>query len=244
MATRNVTIRKFKSRFRFSRKHRPRLRGRARRRRFSPVLTWLLIIALVFAGFSIFETRMKPAIDTIAQTRARNLAVREINLAVAEKLAFGGAFDYNDLVEVDKSRDGNVEAIRTNIQLVNLLKSELMLLINERLWHIDTQPIAIPIGNLSRSQLLAGRGPRISINLLPAGDAEVEMLHNFTSAGINQTKHQILLDIRTNIEIIMPTGNTHVQVATQIPVAETIIVGTVPNTYMNIDGVAGLISGN
>jgi len=193
--------------------------------------------------FSLFETRMKPAIDTIAQTRARNIAVREINLAVAEKLAFGNEVSYNDLIEVDKSADGSVEAIRTNIQLVNLLKAELMLLINERIWHIETQEISIPVGNLSGMQLLAGRGPEIPIRLIPAGDAEVEMLHNFTSAGINQTKHQISLDIRTNVEIIMPTGNTSVQVATQIPIAETIIVGSVPTTYMSLDGALGLIGG-
>ena len=236
----NITIRKLKSRFRFSKNYRVR---NPRQVRFSPVLLWALIIALFFYMFSLFETRMKPAIDTIAQTRARNIAVREINLAVAEKLAFGNEVSYNDLIEVDKSADGSVEAIRTNIQLVNLLKAELMLLINERIWHIETQEISIPVGNLSGMQLLAGRGPEIPIRLIPAGDAEVEMLHNFTSAGINQTKHQISLDIRTNVEIIMPTGNTSVQVATQIPIAETIIVGSVPTTYMSLDGALGLIGG-
>ena len=236
----SIAYRKFKSRFRFSRKVRSR---NGRRFRFSPLLFWLLIIALLIYGFSLFETRMKPAISTFAETTARNIAVREINLAVAEKLAFGGMFDYSDIVEIDKSADGNVEAIRTNIQLVNLLQSELMIHINERIWNIEMQEISIPIGNLSGTAFFAGRGPGIPIRLLPAGDAEVEMLHNFTSAGINQTRHQILLEISTNVEIVMPTGNTRVNVATQIPVAETIIVGRVPDTYMNLDGTAGLIMG-
>jgi len=192
----------------------------------------------------LFETRLKPAINTFAETRARNIAVREINLAVAEQMALSDVvFGYNDLVEVDKSATGAVEAIRTNIQLVNLLQSELMLLINERIWNIEMQEISIPIGNLSGMQLFMGRGPRIPIRLLPAGDAEVEMLHNFTSAGINQTRHQIWLEITTNIEIIIPTGNSHVQIATQVPIAETIIVGSVPETYMNLDGTSGLIMG-
>jgi len=206
-------------------------------------LFWILIIALSFYVFSLFETRLKPTINTFAETRARNIAVREINLAVSEQLAFGGSFDYNDFVQIDKSTDGSIEAIRTNIQRINMLQSELMLLINERIWNIEMQEVSIPIGNLSGTQLLMGRGPGIPIRLLPAGDAEVEILHSFTSAGINQTRHQLWLEITTKIEIIIPTGNSRIQVAAQVPLAETIIVGRVPDTYMNLDGTSGLILG-
>jgi len=194
--------------------------------------------------FTIFETRLRPAVDAIAQTRATNLAVREINLAVVEQLAFeNGGIAYSDIVQIDKSADGSVEAIRTNIQLVNLLQSQLMLLINDRIWQIDTQHISIPVGNLSSSQLLAGRGPNIPIRLVPVGDAVVEMQHSFTAAGINQTRHQILLDITASVQILMPTGNSVITVATQVPIAETIIVGSVPATYMNLDGLPGLVGG-
>ena len=236
-----VAIRKLKSRFRFSRKVR---RGRNGRRRISPILIFVLIFALVFAMFTIFETRLKPAALAIAETRARNLAVREINLAVVEKLAFeNGGIAYQDIVEIDKSADGSIEAIRTNIQLVNLLQSQLMLLINDRIWEIAAQDISIPAGNLSSFQLFAGRGPNIPIRLVPVGDAEVEMLHNFTAAGINQTRHQILLEITANIQILMPTGNSQITVTTQVPIAETIIVGSVPQTYMSLEGFPGLVGG-
>jgi len=236
----NVTIRKLKSRFRFSRKIKQRGHG------FSGVLIFVLIIAVLFFGISVLETRLRPAVAAMAETRARNIATREIHLTVIEKLSGvdgSAAISYNDIVEIDQSESGSIEAIRTNIQLVNLLQSELMVRINERIWQISAHDISIPAGNLSGLQILMGRGPNIPIRLVPVGDAEVEMLHNFTSAGINQTRHQILLEITTNIEILIPTGNTYVQVITQIPVAETIIVGSVPDTYMNVGGNFGLLGG-
>ena len=63
------------------------------------------------------------------------------------------------------------------------------------------------------------------------GSSEANFRNAFTSAGINQTKHQIILTVDVSVSILLPGFRTATKVSNSFIVAETVIVGTVPDTY-------------
>ena len=101
----------------------------------------------------------------------------------------------------------------------------------ERLSEVSSSELSIPVGTLTGSSLLAGRGPSIHVRMQAVGSAKASLRNAFTSAGINQTRHQVLLDVSVTMSILLPGFITDAQVTSEIAVAETVIVGGVPNTY-------------
>ena len=95
----------------------------------------------------------------------------------------------------------------------------------------SARELSIPVGTLTGSALLAGRGPRISVRMESVGSSSARFENRFTSAGINQTNHRIVLEVNVSVSILLPGFTTATQVANEVTVAETVIVGAVPDTY-------------
>lgn len=72
------------------------------------------------------------------------------------------------------------------------------------------------------------------LRLTLSGNVNADFKSSFESAGINQTKHQIYLNIHTSVYSFLPGFNTTTDVETNVPVAETIIVGAVPQVVANL----------
>ena len=115
---------------------------------------------------------------------------------------------YGSLVVVEKNESGEITSVQTNILKMNKLKAEISTKIAERIQSIDRSKMKIPLGTVLGSDLLSGRGPNIKVYFSLSGDVTTEIINNFDSAGINQTRHQILLDITTDIYIVLPGGKT------------------------------------
>ena len=224
---RRMTFKRF-----FSRKggHRPQSR-----KRFTPLMLFgaILLVATVF--FLWLDSSMKPIIKELALTRANYLATKVLNEAVNDEITQIG-IEYSDIITLDKDSDNHITALRTNMIEINSLRSKIIALVAEKISVIDTSEISIPLGNLFGIDYLAGRGPRIPIKILPAGSATAKFLSVFSSAGINQTRHQINLELTANIVMLLPGGTVSAEVMTQINVAETLIIGAVPEAYTHIEG--------
>ena len=113
----------------------------------------------------------------------------------------------------------------------NRLQAEILKDILEKVSEVSTKELSIPIGTLSGSSLLAGRGPNISVRMQSVGSSTAVLENEFTSAGINQTKHRILLKVDVSVSILLPGFATAAKVSNVVTVAETIIVGDVPDSY-------------
>ena len=113
----------------------------------------------------------------------------------------------------------------------NRLQSSILNSILERISEISTRDLSIPLGSLTGSNLLAGRGPLITVRMQSLGSSTAYLHKEFTSAGINQTKHQILLTVDVYVSILLPSFTTATKVSNSFTVAETIIVGSVPESY-------------
>lgn len=197
-----------------------------------------LFVAVLFLLVTVFviiylDWRIKPIVGEMAVARSRSIATRVISQAIETTINEQG-ITYNDLVSFEKTEDGNISAVKTNIVKVNQLKSSLSVNILDKLSNITEDEIAIPIGNVVNGDLFSGRGFKIKIKIMPVGSVSTDMSNHFSSAGINQTLHRINLEVRAVISLIMPTLTTNVDIINSVCIAETVIVGQVPSAYTEV----------
>ena len=202
-----------------------RLTGRQR------VGIWLtlLVLALLAAVVSLLW-HLKPVMTSMATARVSNLVNRIVSAAVNEAVE-NGDIDYQNFVIFEKDETGHITALRSNVAEVNRMQGQITDEILHRLSEVATSELEIPLGTLTGSALLAGRGPSLFVRMQAVGSASAAFRNQFTAAGINQTRHQIFLDVDVYMSILLPGMKTATRVSNEIAVAETVIVGGVPDTY-------------
>ena len=205
--------------------YRRRINRRALTRLLALLLTALLLAAAVFAML-----QLRPLLESLATTRVSNTVTRIISEAVDEAIQ-SGEIRYDQLISFEKDNEGRITAVHSNMAVCNRLQSEILDLILTRVGQVSARELSIPIGSLTGSALLAGRGPSISVRMESVGSSSARFENQFESAGINQTKHRIVLRIDVYVSILLPGYSTVTQVTNEITVAETVIVGEVPGTY-------------
>jgi len=208
--------------------------GRLRYLRFTGrqrVLIWLTVIFTLLLALTVAVVlHMKPVVVDLATARTSN-AVNRIVVAAVNDAVDSGRIDYEQLVDFDKDADGHVTALRSNMAAFNRLQASIADDILQRMAEVSSTDLAIPIGTLTGSPLLAGRGPCLRVRMQSVGTATARFDNQFSSAGINQTRHRIILDVDVHVSILLPGLTTYTKVSNEISVAETIIVGGVPETY-------------
>lgn len=189
------------------------------------ILSLLLMIFLTFA-----DLRLKPVVINAARSRARLFASdvisRSVDAAVAEST---GSF-----INVIYGEDG-ISAIETNVTGISRLRADSILNIRGEISDIDRMTLDIPLGNLAGGMLLTGRGFPVRIKLVPIGDVSGEIYSEFSETGINQTLHRIYLRVRVSMNMIVASDTVRLELADDILVAETVIVGRVPDAYTAIN---------
>ena len=198
-------------------------------KRFLLLLLFLFVLCLsviVVAG-----VQMESILSRLATTKVSNTVNRIVSEAVNDAVERGD-FAYEKLISFEKDKDGKVTAVKSNMPEFNRLQSVILDDVLERISEVSTREVSIPVGSLTGLNLLAGRGPMISVRMQTIGTSTSDLKNVFTSAGINQTRHQILLNIDVYVSILLPGFTTATVVSNSLVVAETIIVGSVPNSYM------------
>ena len=200
------------------------------------IAVWCTIVLLIAAALACMaQLHMKPILTSLATARVSNTVNRIVVAAVNEAIA-SGDIDYGALVDFEKDYEGHITALRSNMAEVNRLQNKISDDILARLSEVSTSELHIPLGTLTGSALLAGRGPSLDIRMQAVGSTTASFRDAFTSAGINQTRHQILLDVDVYMSILLPGFSTYTKVANEITVAETVIVGSVPQNYTYFRG--------
>lgn len=202
-----------------------RLTGRQR----AGVWLSLLALTLLAAALSLLW-HLKPVMTSMAMARVSNMVNRIVSAAVNEAVE-SGEIDYGNFVIFDKDETGHITALRSNVAEVNRMQGRIADEILLRLSEVSTSELEIPLGTLTGSALLAGRGPSLYVRMQAVGSANAVFRNQFTAAGINQTRHQIFLDVDVYMSILLPGMKTSTKVSNEIAVAETVIVGGVPDTY-------------
>ena len=206
--------------------------GREKRR----LLLFLVCAALIALAVTAM-TQLRPILTSLATARVSNAVTRVVNTSVNETLYDAGV-DYDRLISLEKDNEGHITAVKSNMAEFNRLQSAVLADVLQRLSEVSTRELAIPLGSLTGSPLLAGRGPLLHIKMQSVGSSSAHFENAFTSAGINQTRHCILIEFHAGFRILTPFGGEDREIVSTFPVTDTVIVGTVPERYAYI-GSAG-----
>lgn len=206
---------------------------RWRLRRLFRFISLLLVISLAFVG--IFRFRYNKTIRSLAKTQVENSTSDLINDAIDRQIA-DGSIQYDRIVYFEKDLNGRITALKTNMSEVNRLKTAILNIINDEILALDTSDIGIPIGSLILPEFLSGKGYKIPVHIISIRNSDGDFESKFVEAGINQTLHQLIMNIRVDVSILVFGKNESFAVVSQVVVAETIIVGQVPDTFFQTGG--------
>ena len=177
------------------------------RQPLSPGQKALLFLIGLIVSVVLVDLRLRPYIQSISSYQARIYGTRVINDAIYAELAKDNV-RYDNLVTLTQNAQGEITSLQTDM---------------------------VALGRLSGAQLLSGRGPDLNLKVVPSGYMTSEIRNQFDSAGINQTRHQIMLCIDMRVLAIIPGYTVATDIHTEYCLAETVIIGTVPDTFLNME---------
>ena len=200
------------------------------------ILRFFVILALIMIGVLIwFRIRYNDAIRSLASTQVINATSDLINDSIDAQIELGN-IHYDRIVYFEKNLDGEITALKTNMAEVNRLKTAILNLINDEILAMDTSDLAIPLGSLALPELFSGRGPGIPVQVISIRNSDGSFESHFSEAGINQTLHQITMEVLVDVSVLVLGKAEQFTVTSHVVIAETVIVGQVPNTFLNYGG--------
>ena len=194
-------------------------------------MIWIIIIILfIIYMFRYIDKNIKPTVVAISEIRARSVTTQTINDTI--KLKIKRDINYNDLIFVKYDNEGKVTLMQANTILMNSIAAEVAIEVQEQLEKMSHTKIRVPLSNAFNTQIITF--PSINIQIIPQGSVAVDFATEFESSGINQTRHRIYIIVVTDIKMIVPLVQENIRIVTNIPIAETIIVGDVPEQFVNV----------
>ena len=215
----------------------PWRRGMERRlRRGLPpwVVTWLVGAAVMLCAVRLTEHALRPVLSAAARYQVQRQVTAAVEQWAARDLQERGV-DYSDFVTITRNEAGEITALSADMARLNLLRAELSAHLLERLEDSQLE-LTVPVGSLLPLEPTWARGPELHLRALALGTASAEFESEFTSAGINQTRHRLWLELSVPVTVLLPGGGEEVAVDSRLCVAETVIVGQVPQTWFQTGG--------
>lgn len=197
------------------------------------IILFSVIDIVLFIFIYSLDKIIMPTVMTVADGEMRAKALEVINKSILEE--YSKQFYYDDIIKFEKDNDGNIVMFKADTLKMNKIACDVALTAQEKLREIGVVGIKIPMGYIFKNNIIAYLGPNVTVKMQPIGSIETKYLSEFQSAGINQTRHKIYVIVKTQMRIIVPFDSNNVEVQNEVPIAETVIVGKVPNTAINFD---------
>lgn len=195
----------------------------------------IILFSAILAIFLCFRGKYHTVIRELAETQVKNTTSDLTNDAIAKQIAAGN-IEYDRIVYFEKDLNGKITALKTNIGEINRLKTDILNIINDEILALDTSDIGIPLGSLFLPEFLSGKGPSIPVHILSIRNSDAVFASDFSQAGINQTLHKLTMDISVDVSVLVLGQTSSFTIASEVVVAETVIVGDVPNTFFQTGG--------
>ena len=207
------------------------------KKRINKIIVVALIIVVIM---SIFSFMINPVIMDTVEVKSRALATRAMNSSVADVVM--SSIVYDDLVTIISDEFGNISMIQANSLEINNLSKDLAQTCEERIGEYGVNGISIPLGTFTGIPLLVGRGPRVNVKMTPIGSVVCKFVSHFETAGINQTVHKIYVNITANVSVVLPLNTRSLEAVQQVLISESVIVGQVPEVYLQSDTLDTLLN--
>ena len=195
----------------------------------------LVVLLIVVVSFFLLRSRYRTVIEDLAQTQVKNTTSDLTNDAIAKQLAVGN-IAYDRIVFFEKDLEGRITALKTNMSEVNRLKTDILNIINDEILALDTSDIGIPLGSLFLPELLSGKGPAIPVHILSKRNSDANFVSHISQAGINQTLHKLTMEVSIDVAVLVLGQTSSFTMSSEVVVAETVIVGDVPQTFLQTGG--------
>lgn len=192
----------------------------------------IIIIIAVFTAIIIIGS-INPIFETLCTKEAKSIATVISNEKATEVMR---NYSYDDLINIEKDTNGNIAMVKSNVITLNEIISDVAVKIQDSLNKLENQDVYINIGSFTGVKLFAGYGPRMRFQIVPIGNIDTNYISELSDAGINQTLHRIYLDVRCKVKILTPFEAIEEEIVNQVILAENVIVGTIPDTYYNLEG--------
>ena len=207
-----------------------RIMGRAIHRYKEKKLIILLIafaLLMVYAYLYI-DNNIKPTLIALSEIKAKAVTTKAINDTIKSRIK--NNINYDDLILIKYDNNGRATLVQANMMMMNTIAADVALEVQEQLGNLSANKVTVPISNAFNRQII--HLPSIKLEIQPQGSVNVDFATEFEEAGINQTRHRIYLIVMTDIRMIIPLTSETLRVTTNIPIAETVIVGDVPEQYI------------
>lgn len=195
------------------------------------LLFFVLIILFTSVGLYSFSIWVRPKIILLTQSYAKNEISQTIDVEV-KKVMLEEFFSYDKIVTITRDSENRVNSVSSDTTLINRFTNDLGIAIGDELDKKSQIKHKIPISNLFGIELFAGLGPSIPVRFYPVSVTNADITHSFEEAGINQTIHTINLTVSVDMAIMVPLAQSVVKTTSTMPIAQTLIVGTVPDAYI------------
>ena len=194
---------------------------------------FLFVFGLIVAFTVFVRLQVSPLIRELAKARVENRASYIINEATETQMERED-IHYDRIIFLEKDINGSITALKTNITEINRLKTQILSIIDTMLMDLDVNEIGIPIGSLFLPELFSGTGPKLPVKVMSVSSSDAMFHNDFSEAGINQTAHRMMMDVTITMTVLTPVGTQSLTVTSGVVVAETVIVGGVPESYVNV----------
>ncbi|KFX58041.1 sporulation protein YunB [Clostridium botulinum] len=203
-----------------------------KKRKYIPIIVISIALVIIFNSVIVFlDNKVMPSLDRVAEMTVRSRVLNIIN-SNSIKL-FADEFNYNKMIKIEKDNDGNITLIQADTVKLNYLASKLSIQCNEELQNLEDIKIKIPLGWFTDNSIYYNLGPQMAIRVEDVGNINANYESGFESAGINQTRHRIYLNVESKVRVILPFKTNEVEIVTKVPVSDTIIVGKIPETAID-----------
>ncbi|AOR23047.1 sporulation protein YunB [Clostridium taeniosporum] len=203
-----------------------------KKRKYIPIIVISITFVIVFNSIALFlDNKVMPALDRVSEMTVRSRVLNIIN-SNSIKL-FANEFNYDEMIKIEKDNAGNITLMQADTVKLNYLASKLSIECDKELQELKDMKIKIPLGWFTENSIYYNLGPKIAIRVEDVGNINANYESEFESAGINQTRHKIYLNVESKVRVILPFKTNEIEVITKVPVSDTIIVGKIPETAID-----------
>lgn len=198
------------------------------------IIKIFIIMVIAFSTVKIVLDAILPIFDTLCKDKAKSIATIISNEQATVVMR---QHVYDELFSLEKDNDGNIIMIKSNVGPINEIISDIAVKIQNEIEARGRENVEIALGSFSGIKLLAGKGPGVPIRISSIGNVETDLKSEFSAQGINQTLHRVYLQVVCEVSILTPYNNMTEKITNQVLIAENVIVGKIPNTYYNLEGI-------
>lgn len=198
-------------------------------------LIFTVVIAIATVTIISSLKSIDPIFEELCKEKTIQIATDILN---TESTKVVQKYEYKDIVSIKKDEENNTSILKTDVSIINDIASDIAAEVNKRLEEIEKEHIKIPAGAILGNKYIAGFGPNVNISIIPVGTVTTDLKTEFKAQGINQTVYRIYLEVICNANIVTSYKTINTEIVNQVLLVETVIVGNVPETYYNVEGIS------